>query len=92
MGRPLAGLIFRFDLARGHVPILVRGDFGGSGVGSSIEWAATASVGYRWLFRRLDIRLRLAYRSIAPNHYNGSKEFGWNVIMHGPAFAVLFDF
>jgi len=26
---PLAGLIFRFNLVRGHVPIPVRGDFGG---------------------------------------------------------------
>ena len=54
---PLAGLMFRFDLARGHVPILVRGDFGGWGVGSTIAWGATASVGYRWILRRLDIAL-----------------------------------
>lgn len=89
---PLAGLVFRFDLARGHVPILVRGDFGGWGVGSSIAWAATASVGYRWLLQRLDIGIDLAYRALGPNYFNGSKGFGWDVVMHGPALAVIFKF
>lgn len=89
---PLAGLVFRFDLAHGHVPIVVRGDFGGWGVGSSIAWAATAAVGYRWMLRRLDIGIDLAYRSLGPNYSNDSKGFGWDVVMHGPALAVIFGF
>lgn len=89
---PLAGLIFRFDLARRHVPILVRGDFGGWGVGSSIAWAVTGSVGYRWILRRLDIGLDLAYRALGPNYSNESKGFGWNVVMHGPELAFVFGF
>jgi len=89
---PLAGLTFRFDLARGHVPILVRGDFGGWGVGSTIAWAATASVGYRWLLRRLDIGLDLAYRALGPDYSNESKGVGWDVIMHGPVLAIVFEF
>jgi hypothetical protein len=89
---PLAGLMFRFDLARGHVPILVRGDFGGWGVGSTIAWGATASVGYRWILRRLDIGLDLAYRALGPDYSNSSQGFGWDVVMHGPAFAVIFGF
>ncbi len=87
---PLAGLMFRFELARGHVPILVRGDFGGWGVGSKIAWAATGSVGYRWLLRRLDIGIDLAYRALAPNYKSGG--FGWDVIMHGPVLAIVFGF
>lgn len=89
---PLAGMIFRFDLARGHVPIRVRGDFGGWGVGSSIAWGTTASVGYRWLLPRLDIGLDLAYRALGPKYSNSSKGIGWDVVMHGPAIAIVFGF
>jgi hypothetical protein len=89
---PLAGLMFQFDLAGGHVPIFVRGDFGGWGVGSKIAWAATASVGYRWLLRRLDIGLDLAYRALGPDYSNSSEGIGWSVVMHGPALALIFGF
>ena len=87
---PLAGLIFRFNLVRGHVPILVRGDFGGWGVGSSIAWAATGSVGYRWILPRLDIGIDLAYRALGPKYEKDG--FGWNVVMHGPELALAFEF
>lgn len=87
---PLAGLMFRFDLVRGHVPILVRGDFGGWGAGSKIAWAATASLGYRWLLRRLDIGIDLAYRALGPDYRSGG--FGWEVVMHGPVLAIVFGF
>ncbi|MGB8223473.1 MAG: hypothetical protein WCF10_12890 [Polyangiales bacterium] len=60
------------------------------GVGSKIAWAATASVGYRSLLRRLDIGIDLAYRALGPDYSNGGS--GWNFVMHGPALAIIFGF
>ena len=70
---PLAGLVLRLALLDGHLPVLLRGDVGGFGVGSSVAWGAEVSAGYRWFRKRLDITLaaqsgeRLQHPQSAPS-------------------------
>ena len=89
---PLTGLVVRLDLLDGHLPIVLRGDFGGWGIGSTIAWAGEASAGYRWFRPMLDITLALSYRVLAPNYSSASGDFGFAAALHGPAVAVDFGF
>ena len=58
--------------------------------GFAVAWAATGSVGYRWILPRLDIGIDLAYRALGPKYEKDG--FGWNVVMHGPELALAFEF
>ena len=89
---PLAGLALRLELFDGHLPIVLRGDFGGWGVGSTIALGGEASAGYRWFRKRLDITLALSYRALAPDYSSPSGDFGFDAVLHGPAVAVDFGF
>jgi hypothetical protein len=89
---PLAGLLLRLELLDGHLPVLLRGDVGGWGVGSRVAWAAEASAGYRWFRKRLDIALALSFRAIAPDYLTPSGSFGFDSTLYGPAVAVDFGF
>jgi hypothetical protein len=89
---PLAGLVCRLDPLGGRLFVRLRGDIGGWGVGSKIAWGASASVGYRWLLRRLTVSLALSYEALGADYSSNSGDFGFDAVLRGPAVAVVFGF
>ncbi len=77
-----------------RVVLVVRGDIGGFGVGSDFTWHTLGMLGYRFELFGAEATALAGYRALYQDYDSGSgaNEFRWDLTIHGPIFALNFNF
>jgi hypothetical protein len=77
---------------RSHV--ILRGDIGGFGLGSTFTWNVAGMFGYDFRIRSVDTTVLLGMRALSQDFTDGSgsNRFKWDVIQYGPLLALAFRF
>ena len=73
---------------------ILRGDFGGFGLGSTFTWNAAGMLGYDFAMGSVDTTVLLGMRALSQDFADGSgsNRFKWDVIQYGPFVALAFRF
>lgn len=91
---PLIGLRLRYQLSP-DAELTLRGDVGGFGLGSDFSWQTIATA--NWTFSRTeyaDWSAMLGYRALYVDFETGSgrRQYGYDMLMHGPILGVTARF
>ena len=91
---PVIGLRTNWTLSQ-RWNTVIFGDVGGFGVGSDFSWSATGLIGYRVdLFGDRDGNVLVGWRALGQDYAEGSgpNAFAYDVVSHGPVFALGVSF
>jgi hypothetical protein len=73
---------------------ILRGDFGGFGLGSTFTWNLVGMLGYDFAIRSVDMTALFGMRALSQDFTDGSgsDRFKWDVIQYGPLVGLAFRF
>lgn len=91
---PVVGGRVIWDLNR-KWSIIASGDVGGFGVASDFTWEAMGYLAYKFpIGSKAEGALLVGYKAIGDDYETGSglSRFEWDVVLHGPAVGLAFQF
>ena len=83
---PIVGLRTRWD-ASDRLSFGIRGDIGGFGAASDLTWQAYAGLGWQITPRSI---FALGYRALGTDYH--SRNYGTDIVSHGPLIGLQFGF
>ena len=90
---PIVGLRLRHQFTPSQ-KVMLRGDVGGFGLGSSFTWQAAAIYSYQWQFSGYALAALAGYRALGVTYSQGSglSTAGIDAVLHGPLIGVSLRF
>jgi hypothetical protein len=87
---PLFGARVRYTVAPGH-ELLLRGDIGGFGVGSSFSWQAIGAYGFELgTYQGVTFSGVIGYRALSVDYAQGEgrRRYEFDMLQHGPVVGI----